>query len=208
MIEPGHLDRELDRCTGPVKRERTVVCLRYWDDPAINFRREWLVDTDLGLASQPAALQGRIVEKRNPDGSLDLQGTIAVQKHRSRMRIDTFDLGKAHGIFKEREHGLLVCRLGRCITHESPRDQASAASTILQYGRPVKIHVETRWPKLLLFIEDIGCALTFLKFAEPGHGKACPGGVVARQRVEADLKRRWNMLVEDMFLPLPCGPYL
>ena len=116
LVEAAHFDRPLDDLAVTADREPPVRRARDRDHAAVDLRRIAPVDLDLGLAGGLALVERRKIEEREFYRALDLECSLAGEKHRRRMGIEALDLRTAMGrqIGEQREHRLL----GFCVrTH-------------------------------------------------------------------------------------------
>ena len=81
-------------------------------DATVDLWRELAIDFYFFLAGGFPLLQRRIIQVWKPDGALDLQGTVAFEKNRCRMRIDPIDMRMGNGIRQKGKDALLHARVG------------------------------------------------------------------------------------------------
>jgi hypothetical protein len=73
----------------------------------VDLWRELAVDCQFRVAGGFPLLQRRIIQVWKPDGALDLQGAVAFEKNRCRMRIDPMDMRMGNGICQKGKDALL-----------------------------------------------------------------------------------------------------
>src|SRR5262249_35342776 len=102
-----------DRRAGPADRELCRGLARDRHHAAINFRRVGCIHRNLGFACLLALLERRIVEEGKAHVALDLEGAVAGEKNRCRVRVDPLHLLSTIGgrIGEEAEDLLLVVRV-------------------------------------------------------------------------------------------------
>ena len=116
FVEAVHLHRPFDRLAGPANHQSAIGLAGYRHGTPIDFRRKGPVDLDLGLASRLALRERGEIEKWKAHRTLHLEGSLASEEHRGRVRIDAFDCVPAvgGGIAEERED--IVLRVA-CLLH-------------------------------------------------------------------------------------------
>src|SRR6185437_4450037 len=97
LVEARHLDRPLDRLACTAKGKASIRLARYREHAPVDRRRVRPVDREFCLAGGLALIERREIEKRKAHRALDLEGPLARQENRRRMRVDASDLRAAMG---------------------------------------------------------------------------------------------------------------